>query len=262
MKKLSLLLNMATVAALSISSMAQASHIDVSGLIHLWAADGNVTDSIGSADGTLGASTTYGSGVNGQAFDFDGTDLSDLTLPVDIGPTALPQMTMGMFINVQSFDNTNDWIMGHDNGGFDRSLIASDGRFGAGLAAGVGGTYTSSLTNLGDNLGSWFGIAVSYDQSAATATIYINDLFGSSSIQTVATSLGDGNSFASVGGLSSFGGHGLDALVDDVFIYDRALSQSELDTVFAASEVPEPSTLLIFSAALLGYVGLRRNKKS
>jgi hypothetical protein len=260
MKTTTLLLKMATVAALSVSGMAQASHIDVAGLIHLWSGNGNTLDSVGTANGTLGTTTTYGTGINGQAFNFDGTNNSDLTIPVNISPSAYPQMTMGMFINVESIANNRGWVMGNDDGGYDRALMISDDRFGSGLSAGVGHTYASSLTNLGDTLGLWYGIAVSYDQDAATATVYINDLAGNSTTQTVTTALGNGKNFASLGGLFQWGRHGVDALVDDVFIYDRALNKSELDVVF--SEVPEPSTLLIFSSALAGLVVLRRKKQS
>jgi len=259
MKSTTLLLKLATVASLSLSSMAQASHIDVTGLIHLWSGNGNVIDSVGTANGALGATTSYGTGINGQAFNFDGSNNSDLSIPVNISPSAYPQITMGMYINVESIANDRGWIMGQDNGGYDRALMISDTRFGSGLSAGVGHTYTSSLPSLGDTLGLWYGIAVSYDQVAKTATIYINDLDGNSASETVATNLGNGKSFATLGGLSQFGGHGVNALVDDVFIYDRALSASELDVVF--SEVPEPSTLVIFGTALAGFVVMRRKKQ-
>ena len=258
MKSRTLLLKLATVAALSLSNLAQAFHIDVTGLIHLWSGNGNVIDSVGAANGAPGATTSYGTGINGQAFNFDGTNNSDLSIPVNISPSAYPQITMGMYINVESIANNRGWVMGQDNGGYDRALIISDTRFGSGLSAGVGGTYTSSLPSLGDNLGLWFGIAVSYDQGAETATIYINDLAGNSASETVSTTLGNGNNFATLGGLSQFSGHGVNALVDDVFIYDRALSETELDTVF--SEVPEPSTLLIYGTALAGLAGMRRKK--
>jgi len=259
MKSTRLLLKLATVASLSLGSMAHASHIDVNGLIHLWSGNGNVNDSVGTANGTSGATTSYGVGINGQAFNFDGSNNSDLSIPVNISPSAYPQITMGMYINVESIANNRGWIMGHDNGGYDRALLISDTRFGSGLAAGVGGTYTSSLPSLGDTLGLWYGIAVSYDQVAQTASIYINDLAGNSTSETVSTNLGNGNSFASLGGLHNFGGHGVDALVDDVFIYDRALSAAELDIVF--SEVPEPSALLLFGSALAGLAVMRRKKK-
>ncbi|MDT0595038.1 LamG-like jellyroll fold domain-containing protein [Glaciecola petra] len=253
MKKPHFLCSIVVVASLALSSAAQAAHIDVSGLIHLWNGNGNADDSIGSADGSLGVSTQFSPGVNGQAFDFDGSQDSNITLPVDISPSSLPQMTMGMYINVRSILNDRGWVIGHDNGGYDRSLIISDTRFGQGLAAGVGSTYTSSLFDLGDNLDKWFGIAVSYDQLASTATVYINDLEGNSFTQTVNTTLGNGQPNASVGGLNAFAGHGVDALVDDVFIYNRALSQSELDIVFT----PVPSVLALFGLAFAALIRLR-----
>lgn len=245
--------------AVSISGAAHATPFDVSSLIHLWSGENNINDSVGSANGTLGSNTAFGAGINGTtAFSFDGSDNAVASVPVNISPSVFPRMTMGMYINVQSITNTRGWVMGQDNGGYDRALMISDDRFGSGLSAGVGHTYASSLTNLGNNLDEWYGIAVAYDQTTASATVYINDLLGNSQTQVISTSLGNGLSNATFGGLQMFGGHGVNALVDDVFIYDRTLSQAELDRVFA---VPEPTILFLFGAGLAGLAGMRRNKK-
>ena len=74
-----------------------------SGLIHLWSGEGNAFDSVSGAHGTLGATTAFGTGLNGQEFSFDGLHSSIVNpLPVNINPRALPQMTMRMLVNVRS----------------------------------------------------------------------------------------------------------------------------------------------------------------
>lgn len=42
-------------------------------LTHQWPADGNAEDDVGSADGTISGGVTYGDGLFGQGFVFDGT---------------------------------------------------------------------------------------------------------------------------------------------------------------------------------------------
>ena len=46
------------------------------------------------------------------------------------------------------------------------------------------------------------------------------------------------------------------ALIDDVYVYDRALSASEVQTLYSA--VPEPSTALLLGLGLAGMTAGRR----
>ena len=79
-------------------------------MIHLWSREGNANDSVGGADGTLGVTTAFGTGLNGQAFSFDGQQSSIVNrLPVNINPSALPQMTMGMWVNLRSIKLLTLW---------------------------------------------------------------------------------------------------------------------------------------------------------
>ena len=263
--KLSNLRKVTSIFVISMSVMisnANAALIDVAGLVHLWSGEGNATDSVGAANGTLGSTTAFAAGYNGQAFSFDGLQSSVSTFPVNIGPSAFPEITLGMYINVDSILNNRDWLLGHDNGGYDRALMIFDGRFGTGFAstAGSNSPYSSNLTNfnLQSNQDKWFGVAVAFNQSTNMATVYINDLQGSSAVLSQSTNFGEGLSQFSLGGLMNFGGHTVNALADEVFIYNRALTQAELDVAF--TQVPEPSTLAILALSMIG-LGSRRFKK-
>jgi len=200
------------------------------GLVGYWPADGDAGDATGNANGTLGSTTTFECGINGDAFSFNGAQSSLVTVPVNIGASAYPEMTMGMFVKLRSQANTQGWVMGHDNGGFDRSLILHDSRYNNGLAAGVGHSYSSTLPKLKDDLYQWYFIATAYDAPSGTAMVYANDLSGSSVVQVINASNTEGLSSFTLGGLEvAVNNHTVDALVDEVFIFDRTLTQAELD---------------------------------
>ena len=47
-------------------------------------------------------------------------------------------------MKLNSLANNRGWVLGHDDGGYDRALALHDDRFG-GIAAPNGGTYRSKL---------------------------------------------------------------------------------------------------------------------
>ena len=89
--------------------------------------------------------------------------------------------------------------------------------------------------------------------------VYVNDLQGNSMIQTISTNMGEGNAFFTLGGLSNFSGHTVDALVDELFIYDRALTQTELDIAF--TQVSEPSLLTLVTVSIAGLFAVQRRRR-
>src|SRR5205814_1478711 len=98
--------------------------------------------------------TAFTTGYNGQAFSFNAAQTSVATLPVDINGDTHPNLTFGMRVKLRSAPtSSNGWVLGHDNGGFDRSLILHDSRYGFGVAAGVAigasGTDTTAPTLTG-----------------------------------------------------------------------------------------------------------------
>jgi hypothetical protein len=214
------------------------------GLIHLYTANDNANDLVGTAHGSFPTTVTFENNFDGQAFSFPGSNDSLVTLPVNIGPSSLPNMTMGMWVKLRSQVNDRGWVIGHDNGGYDRALILHDDRF-YGFAAGVGHLYTSTLGALTQN--EWQCVAVSYSDSN-TATVFLNG-----KNQTVSTTNGDGLSVATIGGVSYHAlPHGVNGLVDNVFIFNRALSVSEIQQTCEFYGPPKPT----ITPTIQGTLGL------
>jgi len=68
--------------------------LSVPGLIHLYTGDSsNANDSVGTADGEVGANTKFVAGRKGLSFDFDGTFAAPVRLPVNINSSVLPKLT-------------------------------------------------------------------------------------------------------------------------------------------------------------------------
>lgn len=239
---------LATLGALLMPTLASATPV---GLIHYWTADGTTTDSIGGAATTLVNGASYGAGLEGQAFLFDGVN-DRVEAAVNISPSALPAITIGGWFNLSGTAGL-DWGLSQDNGGYDRALILNDSRFGTGVAAGVGRTYTSTLPTI--SLNEWHFMAVAYQGNGLAATVYLDGV--AQVVSNVNNS--DGLNFFTIGGLYSYSNHEMQGLADNIFIFDRALSVAELGDIQRNGVLPEPASLALVGLGLTA-LALRRRR--
>jgi len=66
----------------------------IPGLIHLYTADSaDAHDSVSGATGALGLETAFSPGLNGLAFDFNGTKETLVSLPININSNNYPSVT-------------------------------------------------------------------------------------------------------------------------------------------------------------------------
>ncbi|MCC5838598.1 MAG: LamG domain-containing protein [Opitutales bacterium] len=194
------------------------------------------------------------SGYSGGAFEFSGSG-SFVRIPLDINPSAQPQLTMGAWVRPTSA-SVIQTVISHDNGGFDRSLVIDSRGTGSGWAAFTG---SGVLGSFAVTPGEWAFVAAVYDQTAATTRLYVNG----SSLTVSASTLGSGHPFVEIGRNPSFN-ELFQGTIDEVFIFGSALSDAELDDIrLNGVIIPEPATGALFlGLGTLFLVALRHRRKA
>ena len=229
-------------AILASSAPANAAVIS-NGLVGYWPGDGNANDASPNANhGVFGG--TYVPGVFGSAF-----DLSTGTVNIPDSPAyALdPNLTVSFWFNMNG--RTNAVFLGQDAGGGDHTKWFIDYNFyNAGgfdvlpyTASGIGTFLPSQPVTLTSG---WNHFALV--KSANSYNFFLNGSgIGS---QTSGLAFPDPHTLLNFGHLES--GHDFTGLMDEVSIYNRALSNPEVAIV---ASVPEPASL---SVVLLGGAAL------
>jgi len=188
-----------------------------------------------------GAAPTYqaAGGVEAGGFAFNGSQR--LVSPVNINPTRLPQLTMGAWVRTDSLAPGLRKVMGHDDGGWDRTIgldTRDDGVF----------RYTSFVGNgpplpggepppTPTSTSAWTFLAATYDQDSSGLVVYV-DLDTSTLAETlmiygsVATGFGAGQSTTAIGDLSpATASEGWQGSIDNVFFYQTALTFEQLTAI-------------------------------
>jgi len=147
---------------------------------------------------------------------------------LNIGPAANPELTMEIWVRrVQAADN-REWVLGHDNGGYDRALSLNDDRFG-GVYAQIGAVGASTLGV--PPLGAWKHIVGVWRQGGE-ASSWMN---GQKDVETTNANNNEGMPDMTIGGLANFAGHEVFAEISQVRVYGRALSDDEVMGRFAST---------------------------
>jgi N-acetylneuraminic acid mutarotase len=208
-----------------------------SGMVSWWPGDGNADDIKDSNNGILQGGATFGAGKVGQAFSFDG--INGLVLVSSASNLDLEQaFTIDAWVNLADVDSahcivTKGLVDNHQYALLTGDLAAPDElellvRRQASASDGLDRLITVNQAHLVPNR--WYHVAATAD--GTNKSIYLdgqllatNSAVGPYTTFSPAVEIGSGN-----GGTVAFA-HGL---IDEVEIYDRALTQAEIQAIYNA----------------------------
>ncbi len=210
------------------------------GPVALWHADESAADAAGTNHGTLEGTVTYATGRVGQAFKFTGS-----TGAVRMGTDALRQpfaaLTMTAWVNPTATGSSGNAygltvLSRTDGDGFALRVLA--GKLQADLRL-AGGDYTVTFPGQTTNLplNAWSHLAVTYD--GAVITGYVNGVSVGTVAATGALRAANPTTNLLIGNEPQEGslqgaGFPWPGMLDEVAVYDRALTAAEVQGAAAA----------------------------
>lgn len=237
-----------------------AASIYESSLIGYWKFEdtsGSVIDSTGNKNGTVQGSVVRGvAGKFGNAFNFDSVGAY-----VDAGASStISPVTIEAWVNLNRYDTPNIF----------KTIVQINTHYGSNwsdsafyISNGYLNAYTAGTSATRIALNQWVHVAMVNDGSYIR--FYIN---GQQDSNTCATSpvWQNGWSFIRLGGGYAGDGENFAGLLDDVAIYSRALSSTEImqhATIgIEASYVPEPAGIFSMIIGVLSILILSRHRKN
>ena len=208
-----------------------------SGLVGWWAGEGNAVDQISGNNGTLVGNASYGPGEVGQAFVFDG--VSGGVLLGNPASLQLQNFTIEAWIKrasttTVSLTAPNAWLFGYNNNGYGFGLW-NDGRLYL-TKAGVDSIEVSTgITDI--NLHH-----VAITKNGSTVIFYVDGVgyqpLVYNQVFSFTTSLGIG--YIPGSAASSFLG-----LIDEMSVYNRALTAAEIQAIYNAGDAGKCSTPVV-----------------
>ncbi len=232
-KKLVYLFSFVLVTSLILTSVAEGA--DPS-LVAWYRFDGNALDSSGNElHGTEMGDPTYEAGVFGQAISLDGDgDYVDCGLAPEFDIT--DYITFTYWIKVVAFDKSWNTVLSRGDDSW-RSSRAGENNFMEAAVSGTSGDWTYGVTPVDDE--QWHHIGWVYDGT-------MNYLYVDGEVDATEESTGQitVSSFPLwIGDNSQATGRFWTGLIDDVLIFNRALSQEEVQRIMQSSLGETPQAL-------------------
>jgi len=224
---------------------------DPSGLVAWWQGEGNAYDSIGTNNGTPVGGVTYTNGEVGRAFMLDNVNTTTSYIPLPASPSLNLGTSGGLTIEC--------WIKPDAatlRGGapiIEWDSATTDGlQLWIDLSANIKDTSGSSHSLAADGLvnsNSFQHVALTYDKNSGNAFLYYNGVavatanIGNITPQTTYPVNIGRRTGQPIGNGSNYGG-----LIDELSLYNRALSSNEIAAIYNAGsegKCPAPPTILV-----------------
>ncbi len=232
------------------AAVAQAQPVCVpppAGMVGWWPGDGTTLDLVGTGTGSWVGTAAYTAGEVGQAFRFDGSSYVLVPSSAALSPTAA--ITIDAWINPTAGSTTArivDKITAGAGDGYLLDLLRGQLRL---IVDGVSVTGATALQG-----GVTYHVAGAYD--GATLTVYVDGVADGSFAHTGAIPV---NALPlRIGADSTGAGNLFTGWIDEVELFDRALSQGEIQAIVAAGPAGKckPEPIPASSPAALGALAL------
>ena len=200
-----------------------------SGMVAWWPADGYPTDIVGFNSTTLG-DATYSASEVGQAFTFNGAENVDVANSAGLNPTAA--ITVDAWVYANSLGTASVMVKKSD-GANGYSLEMLNGQFAFYVYIPTTEQSWHAASSTAPSTNSWYHVAGTYD--GTQVSIYVNGkLEGSTAVTgAIGASSNDLNIGSDPSNLQDTGRY-WNGMIDEVEIFNRALSATEIQAIYSA----------------------------
>jgi hypothetical protein len=206
--------------------------IPTAGLTSWWTGDGTANDSVGSNHGTLMNGATFGTGIEGQAFSFDGAD-DFVQILNNSSLTLSSSFSLAFWFNPTTTISPSDPLTHLMVGKQWNEMIRTENNQGViavGQVVGEIGIPATSTTTTWQS-GVWHHVIVTF--SGGGYQLFINgqlqDTGLGSSILNVSSDL-----FLGGNPNSPFANTGFAGKLDEIMLYNRTLNGAEIEAIYGA----------------------------
>ena len=210
-----------------------------SGIVSWWRAEGNALDSIGTNNGALVGGAGYAAGEVGQAFSLNGTN-GYVAIPDSPSLDAFAtKITIELWLKANSLSANPDWVWIVTKGNSSWELQCTSGA--KTITFNASGTSNVSLTGSRNvNDGQWHHVAGVYD--GTHMFLYVDGTLDVSQPTTGAIAQ---NSYpVYIGQNAEAPRVPFNGLIDEVSLYNRALSSSEIAAIYNAGSNGKITSLM------------------